>query len=144
MRTMRKAYRRRRPAKRLPRQGQARTVRAVSVEERAGEPAATVRKAVTGDARTMSRSLARAFQDDPIMSWIFPADDRRPAILRAFFGMLSSRVYIAKGETYVHGDGTAAALWAPPGAWKMSTLDIIRNALPLARVMGRRLFVGLR
>jgi GNAT superfamily N-acetyltransferase len=92
----------------------------------------------------MTASLARAFHDDPVMSWIFPDDGRRPRILRAFFDVSVRRLYLRYGETYVHGDGEAAALWAPPGNWKLGTFDILRNSPPLVRVMGRRLFVGLR
>jgi len=78
------------------------------------------------------------------MSFIFPDEGRRPAILREFFDVSVRRVYLDKGETYVCHDGGAAALWAPPGTWKVSTLEIVRNGPRLARVMGRRLVLGLR
>src|SRR5437879_487372 len=103
-----------------------------------------VRKATPADVGAMVRTLTRAFHDDPVMSFIFPDDRRRPAILHEFFDVSVRRVYLDKGETYVGHDGGAAALWAPPGAWKVGTLEIVRNGPRLARVMGRRLVLGLR
>jgi ribosomal protein S18 acetylase RimI-like enzyme len=117
----------------------------VSVSERAASrPTVQIRKATSSDVEAIATTLARAFHGDPIMSWIFPDERRRPAILRAFFAMSAGRIYLRYGETYVHGDHVGAALWAPPGKWKLGTLDIIRNAGPLARVMRTRLVPGLR
>jgi ribosomal protein S18 acetylase RimI-like enzyme len=113
-----------------------------AAEERVGE--ALVRKATGADATAIVRTLTRAFHDDPVMSFIFPDAGKRPAILREFFDVSFQRIYLHKGETYVCDDGRAAALWAPPGQWKVSTLEIVRNGPRLARVMGRRLALGLR
>jgi len=114
-----------------------------TVEERAGGKA-LVRKATAADVPQIVRTLTRAFHDDPVMSFIFPEDGKRPAILEAFFDVSARQIYLEKGETYICNDGRAAALWAPPGKWKVSTLDIVRNGPRLARVMGRRLALGLR
>jgi ribosomal protein S18 acetylase RimI-like enzyme len=113
-----------------------------AIEERVG--GATVRKATGADVPAIVRTLTRAFHDDPVMSFIFPDASKRPAILEAFFDVSARRVYLGKGETYVCEDGSAAALWAPPGKWKVSTLEIGRNGPRFARVMGRRLVFGLR
>jgi ribosomal protein S18 acetylase RimI-like enzyme len=114
------------------------------LEQPAEATAGTIRSATLADVPFTSETLARAFHDDPIMGWIFPDDARRPAILRTFFDVAARRVYLRYGETYVYGDRTAAAMWAPPGKWKLSPMDILRNAPSLGRVMGGRLFVGLR
>jgi GNAT superfamily N-acetyltransferase len=111
------------------------------------EPAvrrARVRKAIEADVSVVVRTLTRAFHDDPVMSYIFPDARKRPAILEAFFDVSARQIYLGKGESYVCEDGRAAALWAPPGKWKVSTLDIVRNGPRLGRVMGRRLVLGLR
>ena len=115
-----------------------------ALEERAGAPAPHIRKAGRSDVPAMIEALAAAFQDDPIMRWLFPDDGRRPAILRTFFGLSARKVYLRYGESYVAGDAKAAALWAPPGKWKLSPLVILRNGPPLMRVMGTRLFAALR
>ena len=114
-----------------------------AIEQASGRPA-PVRKVTEGDLSVVVRTLTRAFLDDPVMSFIFPDARRRPAILQAFFGVSARRIYLGKGESYLCEDGGAAALWAPPGKWKVSTLEIVRNGPRLARVMGRRLVLGLR
>jgi len=51
-----------------------------TVEERAGGKA-LVRKATAADVPQIVRTLTRAFHDDPVMSFIFPEDGKRPACL---------------------------------------------------------------
>jgi ribosomal protein S18 acetylase RimI-like enzyme len=114
-----------------------------AIEEPAARPA-RVRKATEADLSVVVKTLTRAFHNDPVMSYIFPDEGKRPAILEAFFDVSARQVYLGKGESYVCEDGQAAALWAPPGKWKVSTLEIVRNGPRLARVMGRRLALGLR
>jgi GNAT superfamily N-acetyltransferase len=64
------------------------------------------------DAEAAGRLIAAAFEDDPVMSWIFPAPDTR-AKLDAMFGFLARESYVPAGATYLAGD--ACAVWEPPG-----------------------------
>src|SRR5207247_845443 len=87
---------------------------------------APVRRATTADRSEVVRTLARAFHEDPVMRWLFPWDERRPQILEAFFDV-TLRVYFRHDEVEVFGDHAGAALWAPPGRWKLGPADILRS-----------------
>jgi ribosomal protein S18 acetylase RimI-like enzyme len=76
-----------------------------------------VRRAGMDDIPRMAVSLARAFADDPVQIWILP-QARRHTRLTAMFGlMLGFQVPLA--ETYITPDGVGAAVWAPPGRWRL-------------------------
>ncbi|MEU7471785.1 GNAT family N-acetyltransferase [Streptomyces sp. NPDC044984] len=64
------------------------------------------------DARAVSRTLARAFDDDPMMRWFFPDDSSREAALGRYFTTLFTRQY-AKHGVCERTEG-AAAFWVPP------------------------------
>ncbi|MEV5505743.1 GNAT family N-acetyltransferase [Streptomyces orinoci] len=68
----------------------------------------------TGNTAHIRTILARAFDDDPVMRWLFPDDATRPTALGEFFGLQAEWLY----GPYGHCEFTdfAAALWAPPGA----------------------------
>ncbi len=74
-----------------------------------------VGRATSTDIPTISRTLAHAFQDDPVFAWIVPDPDARrdrlPAVFAAF-----AELYLSHDETYVAADGLGAALWEPAGA----------------------------
>ena len=93
----------------------------------------------------LGRSLARAFEDDPIFEWMVPADTERRLDKLADFFADSVRTYQRRGKTVLTEPTlAAAALWAPPGQWKTKPADIAR-ATPLAiRVFGRRLPLALQ
>ncbi|MGI8879859.1 MAG: GNAT family N-acetyltransferase [Jatrophihabitans sp.] len=80
--------------------------------------------------------LARAFHDDPVMAWMMPT--RRDIRLRRFFrGLL--RYYVPEGACEVTSDGTAAAVWVPPGRI-VPPIGRQLAALPLlAAAAGRRI-----
>jgi hypothetical protein len=46
--------------------------------------ASSVRKATPADAPRLARALASAFQDDPVIAWVFPDEQRRRRVLPAF------------------------------------------------------------
>jgi len=69
-----------------------------------------IRAVAAADLDPVSRLLARAFDDDPVVNWVFR--DRR-LILEMFRRQMRS-LYLPKG--FGHMDGVAATLWTPPGA----------------------------
>lgn len=71
-------------------------------------------RATAADVPTLGRTLARAFHDDPVFSWVVPDHERRRALLPAVFETFAE-VYLLHEETYLLGDGVGAALWAPDG-----------------------------
>lgn len=75
------------------------------------------------EVRTLSRTLGRAFYDDPVMQWLLPADTRRTKGLPRLFGAMTRHHFLAGGGAEVAlraGEIGAAALWDPPGRWKHS------------------------
>jgi predicted GNAT family N-acyltransferase len=86
-----------------------------------------VRPAQKADVRGLSITLGRAFDDDPIMTWMLPDDRIRAKGLPRMFAILTRRQYLAGGGVEVATSGAdigAAALWEPPpGQPKQSRLD---------------------
>ena len=88
-------------------------------------------------------TLARAFYDDPALSWTFPRDDRRMGQAERFWTIRLTHM-APQDEIYVTDDLSAAAAWTLPGRWHVS----MRETRQLGRMMlGRRLpmlFRGLQ
>lgn len=76
-------------------------------------------RATIADLPTLSHTLARAFHDDPVLSWVVPDPKLRRTRLPAVFETFAE-IYLTHDETYLAGDGAAAALWAPAGAEPMT------------------------
>jgi GNAT superfamily N-acetyltransferase len=92
--------------------------------------------------REVSATLADAFSDDPVFSWLLPdAASRRPALER-FFEIETRRIVLRHGRSLgSHSDGGVAgvALVLPPGCWKTPLRVEAAEAPTYARVFGRRL-----
>jgi ribosomal protein S18 acetylase RimI-like enzyme len=102
-----------------------------------------IRKATPADVPALTGALSRAFDDDPVMEWLFPDPRRRPRWTRTFFGV-RLRQLLRQEEVWATADGSGAALWAQPDRWK---LTVPETASLLARIVvgvGRRTIRGLR
>jgi GNAT superfamily N-acetyltransferase len=81
-----------------------------------------VRPFVRADIAAAAAMLARAFADDPVMSWIFPDEEMRRRRLPPFFaGSLRDVSARHDGtEVLAAGDGAllGCAIWMPPGTWR--------------------------
>jgi GNAT superfamily N-acetyltransferase len=73
------------------------------------------RKATAADLPDVTSTLALAFHDDPVVTWIIDDGSRRRQLLPGFFGAVAES-YLAYDETYAVDEGVSAAVWAPPGA----------------------------
>lgn len=89
--------------------------------------------------------MARAFDDDPLMMWIFPDARMRRRRLPAFFaasmrstGMRHSGTEVAVTE----GAVTGCATWLPPGAWLPSAWQQLLTLPGYIRTLGSRLNVA--
>jgi GNAT superfamily N-acetyltransferase len=107
-------------------------------------PAATgVRKAERSELPAVAGVLARAFYDDPAMSWVFPKDGARLDQTERFWAT-RLRYMSPQDEVYVTDDLTAAAVWTLPDRWHVSwreTGDMARMMLTPRLPM---LFLGLQ
>ena len=81
----------------------------------------TVRHAVADDVEPVTDTLARAFDDDPVMAWLFPDDERRFRRSRKFF-LLRMKQFLPQGDVYTTAECTGAAIWAVPGQWHLPAL----------------------
>jgi GNAT superfamily N-acetyltransferase len=85
-----------------------------------------VSPAQRSDVGQVSAVLARAFYDDPVMSWMLPDDGSRlKALTRAFAGLARLHFLPRAASEVGRRDGVlgAAALWDPPGQRKSSRLE---------------------
>ena len=103
------------------------------------------RPARRADVPALARVLGRAFQDDPVMSWLQPDAGRRAAALAGFFGAVTRYHYLSGGGVEVaeseSGIG-AAALWDPPGKWEHSGREQIAMLPGVIRAFRGRLGEG--
>ncbi len=78
----------------------------------------------------------RAFQDDPLITWMLPPDDfeRRATLL---FDCLI-RASMIHESIYTTDDCVCTATWAPPEAWALSDEQIEMMAGPFAEAAGER------
>jgi ribosomal protein S18 acetylase RimI-like enzyme len=86
-------------------------------------PPPALRRASAEDLPALSGVLARAFLDDPVAGWAYPADHLRERALQRFQGT-RMRQLLGEEEVWTDAELRCAALWAPPGRWKMSLGEV--------------------
>lgn len=98
-----------------------------------------LRQVGKADHHAVSRVLVEAFFDDPVAAWVCPDERLRRRMLRRFYSAYLAAMQRHEWSWAPLGlDG--AALWAPPGRWRISLLDM----LSVARAMlGRKLLPRL-
>jgi GNAT superfamily N-acetyltransferase len=104
------------------------------------------RPAIRRDLPALSRTLGRAFYDDPVMMWMLPDDGVRRRKLHRLFASLTRYHHLARGgvEVATDGDGIGgAALWDPPGEWKNTRAEEFRAMPGLFLAFGTSLRRGL-
>jgi ribosomal protein S18 acetylase RimI-like enzyme len=97
------------------------------------------RPATAADRPIAATLLARAFIDDPALSFLFTDPADRPRRLARFFALITSidstpALWTLAGDE--KGAESAVALWRPPGSWRTSPAAMLINALPLIRIFG--------
>lgn len=80
--------------------------------------------------------LARAFSDDPIITWMFSDDARKHANIHEAFAMWLRRIHVPKGCVDVHPSRAAVACWSPPERWRLSMTQKLRLLPSMASVFG--------
>lgn len=98
------------------------------------------RVATPAEADAVATALARAFQDDPVMSWLIPDDVARRAKLPKFFGAMLRGQHLRHELTYTTDDFAGGAAWDPPGAWKVGLWDQARLAPAMLSIFGFKIF----
>ncbi len=77
-----------------------------------------LRLANMSDVDRLKATLAEAFYDDPIFSWLMPDGQSRLARLRRFFAIQLRHVTLTRGCVWTSHDLGGAALSMPPGDWR--------------------------
>jgi ribosomal protein S18 acetylase RimI-like enzyme len=103
-----------------------------------------VRRAEPADHPRVAEALAGAFADDPGWSFLLPHADDREHRQRLFFESELHHLVPARRQVWTSEDGSAAAIWAPPGLWSVPAPQVARQAPRMVRVFGRRLTLALR
>lgn len=102
-------------------------------------PAATLRLASRSDVPDLARSLAAAFEDDPIFGWLIPLNARRRrARLARFFGIELAHFVLPAGEIWTTNELPGASLSLPPGRWRVPFSMNIVHGPGFMRVFGPR------
>ncbi|MDT5154577.1 MAG: hypothetical protein QOI01_6310 [Mycobacterium sp.] len=105
------------------------------------------RRATHADVRALSKTLGRAFFDDPVMCWMLPDADARRRKLHKLFEALTRHHHLARGGVEVAPDDDGgiggAALWDPPGEWRQTRGEELRAMPGLLLAFGRSLRRGL-
>ena len=78
-----------------------------------------VRHATLDDRRPLTAVLARAFDDDPVMRWVFPGRRARGRFGPGFFRWSLWRC-ADQNVTWTTDDRAGAAVWALPDSWRVS------------------------
>jgi GNAT superfamily N-acetyltransferase len=97
------------------------------------------RPARKADIRELSRTMGRAFYDDPVMAWVFPDARARSAHLVRMFSAMTRFHHLAGGGVEVACDGPgigAAALWDSPNRWQHSRREQLAMMPGFIRVFG--------
>lgn len=105
----------------------------------------TVRAFSRADLKPTCAMMARAFDDDPVIAWIFPDEQMRQRRLSLFFAasMRGTSVRHEGTELLVTGDQIrGCATWLPPGTWLPSTWQQLVALPGYARTLGSRIGVA--
>jgi ribosomal protein S18 acetylase RimI-like enzyme len=99
-------------------------------------------KATAADIDAVARSLARAFEDDPLIDYIFPEKNRLQRLERFFVADLR-HIYLGYDDVWTTTEHKGAALWAPPDRWRRSPWEVAKSAPATVRALGGRLGAAL-
>jgi ribosomal protein S18 acetylase RimI-like enzyme len=96
----------------------------------------SVRRANAADSPRIIPVLARAFADDPSIDWSLRADERRAEAVELFFDVVLHRMTLPFNEVWTTTGVEGAALWTPPGKWKLGLAEQVLMAPQMLRAFG--------
>ncbi len=77
------------------------------------------RVAGAGDLGAVAETIAVAFHDDPVWSWAFPDEQRRPAQFRRWWPLFVECA-LPHGWVWMAGRAASVAVWTPPGVSELT------------------------
>ena len=90
-------------------------------------PQTEVRLATPHDIDAIARSLSRAFEEDPVWTFLLPDPTSRLTRLFRYFVTAMRLQHMTHATSYTDSALTGAALWDPPGHWRMTPSQFIRG-----------------
>jgi GNAT superfamily N-acetyltransferase len=90
-----------------------------------------VRPATAADGPALTKMLVRAFDDDPVATFMFAGPRRRRWGLHSFFTSQLRHQYMPHSHVFTTEDLSGAALWGPPGRLRHPVLELLQ-LLPTA------------
>jgi GNAT superfamily N-acetyltransferase len=112
---------------------------------KAAAEAASVGKATRPERARVVDVLADGFYEDPVTRWFYPDDRRRLQQVRKVFAFMGDHVWFDHDLTYTTDGVVGAAVWLPPGEWRVGYREQLRMLPGLAAAVGLRdLFRTLR
>jgi ribosomal protein S18 acetylase RimI-like enzyme len=94
-----------------------------------------VRECAWADADTVGATLARAFDDDPLVGHFLPNAESRPDKARRMFRLLL-KLGLPHHSCYMTNGAESVALWRPPNQWHLSIMDYLANGPSLLGIFG--------
>jgi GNAT superfamily N-acetyltransferase len=108
-------------------------------------PETEVRPAESADdLEAAAEALALAFADDPCWAHLLREDETRAEKLLAYFTSEIESLVPEYRQVWVTEDGGGAAIWAPPGRWRVPMGRTLSETPAMLKVFGRRFALGLR
>jgi len=105
-------------------------------------PNVRVRNATAADYAPLTQSLARAFRDDPVFSFLLPDHATRLKKLETVMGIFFS-VALPHGACYTTDNYESVTLWRPPDGWHTPVWAFVINGPKLVSTFGRNVFRSL-
>lgn len=100
-----------------------------------------VRPATEADHEAAAEALALAFADDPAWAHLLPEGDSAACAERllTYFAADIGNLVPRYRSVWVTEDGSGAAVWAPPGRWRVPVARTLRPTRQMATAFGSRL-----
>lgn len=93
-----------------------------------------VREADPSQYRTLAGCLARAFEDDPVSSFIFPQERSRGGRLVSFYRAVL-RMMVEHGSVYTDESLRGAAVWRAPSPPAVSPMQMLGDSLRMVAAL---------
>jgi ribosomal protein S18 acetylase RimI-like enzyme len=124
------------PIEEAPTCGAGSETRAVAASSVAG---CEVVRAKPADDASLAAVLARAFDDDPLVNWVFRDDEAREEA-RILYFRTSLELGHPHGMVFTVDSHLGAAIWNAPGQWRVGLWRQLVLVRQILRMLGRRRF----
>ena len=101
----------------------------------------TVRPATAADRTILADSLASAFSEDPLFSWMAgaePNEPLKPKLSSLFDTFLKIDFGHSDHLVFTDEEAVAVAVWKNPNKWKVATGDMLRALPAIRRALGTK------